>query len=120
MRLRDAVAFGNTRNAVRSAYAQVSAVQDESYPDIFMGVAILFVELTENLGMDISEVIDWAKRYAKDDDKDEYHQFEIGALRSFIRKEFATKYTDLSPRAQQALAGMRQMTDEDRKHYFGG
>lgn len=69
---------------VRTAYAAVSAMQGEPRGQQVMGIALLFRELTEALGLDPSEMLDKARRQARH--AEDNYSLEIRALRAYIKE----------------------------------
>jgi hypothetical protein len=75
-------------DAVTSAYAAVSAVQDMTPARQVAGVALLFVAMCEVAGLDPSQLINASKRRLATED-DDYTHTEVAGLRAYIKEEIA-------------------------------
>lgn len=73
-------------HTVQTAYQAVDAMQSSPAPQRVMGAALLFSELCRGLGLDPGQMLDAARRVTTV--AQDHHSVELGALRSYIRKEF--------------------------------
>lgn len=69
--------------AVRAAFSAVSALQVELPQVQVMGTAVLFLTMCNELGLDISEVLNKAQRMAQDGDIER----QVSALVDYVRGE---------------------------------
>lgn len=81
----DQLPFVEPRKTIQAAYGALSAVQDES-PGVQLGAsAVLFLALVEELNLDVSQVLNQAKRIATDDDT--FYRTEMRSLKAYIQGE---------------------------------
>lgn len=70
---------------IQTAYASLSAAQDSPAPMQAMGIALLFHEMCEVVGLDKGEMLDKARRCARV--AQDHFSIELQALREYIHKE---------------------------------
>ena len=73
-------------HTVQTAYQAVDAMQSSPAPLRVMAAALLFRELCRGLALDPGQMLDAASRIART--AEDHHSVELGALRTYIRKEF--------------------------------
>lgn len=71
--------------AVQAGYAMVSAAQVFTPAEQVAGIAVVFNEMAERLGVSVAELLDKARRIAAQDDT--FFQREVKALRDYIDGE---------------------------------
>jgi hypothetical protein len=74
----------NPRLTIQTAYAALSGAQSEPAPQQLIAYAILFNEACNVLRLDVSEMLDKARRCARI--AEDHYSIEIHALREFLRQ----------------------------------
>lgn len=85
MRISDHIPFVDPRTSTQAAYGALSAVQGEHPAVQVVAAAVLFKTLCEELKLDVSQLLDQARRIINDDDT--YYRREVKALREYVKGE---------------------------------
>ena len=83
----DQLPYSDPTTVVRTAYAALSAIQDETPGHQVAGVAVLLREMCEGLRLDLSQVI--ASAHAIAAANDTFFQREVKSLRDYVQGELA-------------------------------
>ena len=86
-RARDQLPTVGPQQAVQGAYAAVSALQHLPAGQQVAAASVLFLHITEVLGISPQELLDKARRWSSDADTMSFFRPEIKALKDYIKGE---------------------------------
>lgn len=82
---KDKLNSSNPKQTIDAAYAALSSIQDRPAHVIVAGISVLFVELAEQTGIGVSELVSKAQRISRDGDT--FFDREVKALRDYVKGE---------------------------------
>lgn len=84
-RANDQLPFVKPREAVQAAYGALSAIQLERPGVQLAASAVLFRIIADELRLDISQLLDQARRIINDDDT--MFRYEVSAFKEYVKGE---------------------------------